>query len=138
MKFGICLPISLNTEAHSNIEIAKAADMGKPRGYGEGITSVKTIARKAGRYLSGFRFSVRNRLKVLKPEAGGMGHAGKSAESHACSLRGNVSEIADFVELYRESGVTHIVLDPDAEDVEEITSMIVTVSKEIIPIFRDT
>lgn len=108
-----------------------------PEAMEEGISAIKTIAEKAGRDMSGFTFSVRNRLKVITPQTGGNGHINISTEGSFFTLRGTVREIAELVERYGESGVTHLVFDPDADDFAEIILTIEAVSEEIIPVFRD-
>ena len=108
-----------------------------PADVGEGITAIKSIADEAGRDPADLTFSVRNRLKILKSDAGGKGSNDQRPNEPSFSLRGNAGEIADYIAQYGELGVSHIVFDPDADDLKEIFYMMEAVSKKIMPVFGD-
>lgn len=91
-----------------------------------GMDEIKKIAAEAGRGLGGFTFSLRNRLRFQAPSEGGP----------AFTLSGSAPLIRDYVAEYIADGVSHILFDPDADDIDEYFGIMETAAKEIIPEFR--
>lgn len=99
----------------------------------EGIGKIKSIADEAGRDAGGLTFSVRNRVKIHRPGRDTNGEPGNAA---VYTMRGTPDEITDYVYQYERRGFSHIVFDPDAEDLQEIFYTMETISEEIMPSFR--
>ena len=97
-----------------------------------GIEEVRKIAAATGRSLDRFTFSLRNRLRFTdgteapKP---GMG-------APAFTLTGSVSLVSDYVAEYIEDGVSHILFDPDAGNLDEYYGIMETAAEEILPYFK--
>ncbi len=108
-----------------------------PEDVERGIADLNEIAEASGRDLRDFTYSVRNRLKILRDDERGGAVNDNRDDGSFFSLRGTINEIAEYVEKYEKLGVSHIVFDPAADDVEEIYYMMEVVSKEIIPEFKD-
>jgi len=96
-----------------------------PGDISAGMGEIKKIAAEAGRGLDGFTFSLRNRLRFKAPSEGGP----------AFTLSGSATLIRDYVAEYIADGVSHILFDPDADDLDEYFSIMETAAKEIIPEF---
>ena len=99
----------------------------------DGIFKLETMASEMGRDLSNFTYSVRNRLHIVDDNY--VANDGNSSESDdpPFLLRGTPSDIAQYIKDYEDLGVSHIVLDPVVENLDDIFSTIEVVSKEIIP-----
>ena len=97
-----------------------------------GMDELRRIAAEAGRGLGGFTFSLRNRLRLTddaeapKPGIG----------APAFTLTGSVSRVRDYVAEYIKDGVSHILFDPDAGDLDEYYGIMETAAEEIMPGFR--
>ena len=97
-----------------------------------GMDEVRRIAAEAGRGLDGFTFSLRNRLRFTDDtEAPNPGIG-----APAFTLTGSVSRVRDYVAEYIEDGVSHILFDPDAGDLDEYYGIIETAAEEMMPGFR--
>jgi probable F420-dependent oxidoreductase len=92
----------------------------------EGMDEIKRIGAEAGRLLEGFTFSLRNRLGFQAPGEGGP----------AFTLSGSVALIRDYVAEYKADGVSHILFDPDTDDIDEYFGIMETAADKIIPQFR--
>ena len=108
-----------------------------PGDVGEGIKKIKSIAEEEGRGTENLTYSVRNRVNILKSGEGAGDLSGKKSRDPSFSLRGTADEIADYINEYKGLGVSHIVFDPQAEDVAEIYYMMEILSKRILHAFRD-
>lgn len=97
-----------------------------------GMDEIFRIAADAGRGLDGFVFSLRNRLGFRDgAEAPGPGTA-----RSMFTLSGTVSRIRDYVAEYMGDGVSHMLFDPDAGNLDEYHRIMETAAEEIIPDFR--
>lgn len=96
------------------------------------MDELRRIAAEAGRGLDGFTFSLRNRLRFTddaeepKPGIG----------APAFTLTGSVSRVRDYIAEYIEDGVSHILFDPDAGDLDEYYGIMETAAEEIMPGFK--
>jgi len=96
------------------------------------MDELRRIAAEAGRGLDGFTFSLRNRLRFSddteapKPGIG----------APAFTLTGSVSRVRDYIAEYIEDGVSHILFDPDAGDLDEYYGIMETAAEEIMPGFK--
>ena len=99
----------------------------------DGIFKLETMANEVGRDLSNFTYSVRNRLHIVDDNyVANDGNSSKS-DDPPFLLRGTPSDITQYIKDYKELGVSHIVLDPAVENLDDVFSTIEIVSKEIIP-----
>lgn len=129
----------------SKYAVARAAALGDgwqptwvtPEDVESGIAGLKSIAKENGRDLENFTFSVRNRLKILSEKDTKTGSAKNENDDAVFTLRGTPGEIREYINRYEETGVTHLVFDPAADDVEEIFYMMKVLADEIIPGFKD-
>lgn len=108
-----------------------------PGDVGEGIKKIQSIAEEEGRGAKNLTYCVRNRVAILESGAGAGDLSGKKSREPAFSMRGTADEITDYIGEYGSLGVSHMVFDPDAEDVGEIYYMMDILSKRILPSFRD-
>lgn len=108
-----------------------------PEDVEKGIADLRSIAEENGRDLENFTFSVRNRLKILSVKDTENSSVKNENDDTVFSLRGTPSEIREYIGQYKQAGVTHVVFDPAADDVEEIFYIMDVVANEIIPGFKD-
>jgi len=106
-----------------------------PEDVQKGIAELRSVAEKEGRDLSGFAYTVRNRIKIT--EDGGERLPDKGGNEPTFALRGTVSEIKDYIAGYGELGVSHIVFDPDVDTADEIFDIMERLAEEVIPEFSD-
>lgn len=100
-----------------------------PEDVKEGISKLEQLAYQKGKDLSNFTYSVRNRLDIAD-----IGSSEGSEENDPpFLLRGSVDEITKTIKQYDEIGVTHMVLDPVAQSLDDIFKTMEVVSKQIIP-----
>ena len=104
-----------------------------PDSVADGIARIRFIADEAEREVDGMTFSVRNRVKILGP---GLDTKAEPDIPTVFTMRGTPGEIADYVYEYERRGVSHIVFDPDAEDLKEFFYTMETLSKEMMPSFK--
>lgn len=106
-----------------------------PEDVKDGISKLEQFAYQKGKDLSNFTYSVRNRLDIV-----GIGSENSNSNSEGDDppyvLRGDVDEIISIIKLYDEIGVSHLVLDPVGQSVDDIFKTIEVVSKEIIPVIN--
>jgi len=104
-----------------------------PENVKEGISKILKMADEKGRDLSNFTYSVRNRLHIVDSnyEAPQEYNAGNGDPPFL--LRGTVPVILEYINQYKELGVSHVVFDPVGECLEDILNTIEIVSKEIMP-----
>ncbi len=107
-----------------------------PEDVQRGIAALELFAKENGRELADFTYSVRNRLRILSKKDAESVSVKNESDDTVFSLRGTPSEIREYVHRYKEAGVTHLVFDPAAEDVEEIFYMMEVLANEIIPDFK--
>ena len=103
-----------------------------PEDVKDGISKLEQIAYQKGKDLSDFTYSVRNRLDIVSITSG-EDDKGPDGNDPPFLLRGEVDEITETVKAYDEIGVTHMVLDPVARNLDDIFGTIEVISKEIIP-----
>lgn len=84
-------------------------------------------SRMSAEKADNFVYSVRNRT-VITPE--------KDKNLPECYFSGTVSDIANSIRDYQESGVGHILFDPETGNDEDTFQLLETISKEIIPGFN--
>lgn len=136
------------TKPHPPIFIAGASDFAIKRAveYGDGwqptwvspedvkdgISKLEQFAYQKGKDLSNFTYSVRNRLDIVDGDIR-LHNENSDGDDPPYLLRGSVDEIISIIELYDEIGVSHIVLDPVGQNLEDIFNTLEIVSKEIIP-----
>lgn len=104
-----------------------------PEDVQDGISKLKNLSEKTARDLSGFTYSVRNRLQLIGSDYDMPDENSSEGNDPPFLLRGTPPEIIECVKQYEELGVSHIVLDPSCESLEGIFKTMETVSKEIIP-----
>ncbi|MCL4245608.1 MAG: LLM class F420-dependent oxidoreductase [Candidatus Dadabacteria bacterium] len=97
-----------------------------------GIEEIRKISADAGRGLDGFTFSLRNRLGFTT----GSEAPEPRADGPAFTLTGSVSRVRDYVAEYIKDGVSHILFDPDADNLDEYYGIMETAAEDIIPGFR--
>ena len=94
---------------------------------------LEKIAEQSGRDLSNFTYSVRNRLHIVDSNYEVTQEDDSGSDDPPYLLRGTVTQITDTVKQYKELGVSHIIFDPVADDLDGIFNTLEEVSKEIIP-----
>lgn len=104
-----------------------------PEDVEEGFSKLKNVANEAGRDLNGFICSVRNRLDIVSPDHDSKKDNSSEGNDPPFLLRGTVSEITELVKQYKSIGVSHMVLDPACDSLDDIFETLETVSKKIIP-----
>ena len=97
-----------------------------------GMDEVRRIAVDAGRSLDGFTLSLRNRLRFTD----GTEAPKPGVVVPAFTLMGSVSRVRDYVAEYIKGGVSHILFDPDADDLDEYYGIMETAAEEILPYFK--
>lgn len=108
-----------------------------PEEVKEGIFKLKNIANEKGRDLNGFTYSVRNRLDIVGSDYDPANNSSSEGNDPPFLLRGTVSEITESVIEYKNLGVSHVVLDPACDSLDDIFNTLETVSKEIMPAVND-
>ncbi len=103
-----------------------------PEDVAEGMAKIKSYAEETGRDPGGITFSVRNRVKILEPET-----KSESNVPAVFTMRGAPDEIAEYIQEYKSRGVSHMIFDPDARDTKEIFDMMESLSKEVLPLFKE-
>lgn len=104
-----------------------------PQDVKEGISKLKNIAEEKGKDLSSFTYSVRNRLDIVGSDYNSVKDRGAEVDDPPYLLRGTAPEITEYIRQYKNLGVSHIVLDPACESLDDLFSNMETVSREIIP-----
>ena len=107
-----------------------------PEDVEAGMLTIKLIAHNEQRDLDSFIWSVRNRIKIFSTKEEKDMYIKNQPEGEPFALLGTPDEIKDYVSNYGDLGVSHIVLDPAADSLNEIYSIINTVSNEVIPHFK--
>lgn len=97
-----------------------------------GMNEIRRIAAGAERSLDGFVFSLRNRLGFTS----GSGTPGTGTGGPAFTLTGGVSRVRDHVAEYIKDGVSHILFDPYANNLDEYYGIMETAAEKIITDFR--
>ena len=108
-----------------------------PEDVKEGIFKLKNIANEKGRDLNGFTYSVRNRLDIVDGNTELNKDNSSEGNDPPFLLRGTVSEITESIIQYKSLGVSHMVLDPECDRLEDIFKTLETISREIIPAIND-
>lgn len=124
--------------------IARAVELGdgwhpawlSPDQMEENIRDLKTIAKRRGRSLDNFAFSIRNRLRILKASGAKKPDFSESRGDYTFSFYGTTEEIINKVAQFESIGVSHIIFDLDVENDDEMFNMIEQFSKEIMPAFK--
>lgn len=106
-----------------------------PEDVERGIAELRSVAGEEGRDLSGFAYTVRNRIKIV--EDGSEKLPDEKGNEPSFVLRGTVGEIKEYIAEYKELGVSHIVLDPDVDNADEIFEIMETLAEDVFPEFRD-
>ena len=125
----------------SDYAIKRAVELGdgwqptwvSPEDVKEGISKLKNIANEKGRDLNGFTYSVRNRLDIIGSDYNPPNNDSSEGNDPPFLLRGTVSEITESIKAYKYLGVSHLVLDPVANELDDIHKIMEIVAKEIIP-----
>jgi len=99
----------------------------------DGIPKLETMAAEKGRDLSSFTYSVRNRLHIVDADYEAKNDNIFESDDPPFLLRGTVAEITDDIKSYEDLGVSHIVLDPVVENLDEIYNTMEIVSRDILP-----
>lgn len=106
-----------------------------PEDVRSGIAELRSVAEKEGRDLSGFAYTVRNRIKIIIGD--GESLPDKKRNEPSFVLRGTVSEITDYIAEYRELGVSHIIFDPDVDNADEIFDIMKRLAESVLPEFSE-
>ncbi len=125
----------------SDYAISRAVELGdgwqptwvSPEDVEIGISKLHRIADKKGRDLSAFTYSVRNRLHIVDSDYESLNENEAANDDPPFVLRGTIVEITDYIKSYQDLGVSHIVLDPAAESLDDIFHTMEIVSREIMP-----
>ena len=104
-----------------------------PEDVREGKSMLEKIAEESGRDLSNFTYSVRNRLHIVDSNYDVTQEDNSGSGDPPYLLRGTVTQITETVKQYKELGVSHIIFDPVADDLDGIFNTLEEVSKKIIP-----
>lgn len=104
-----------------------------PEDVERGIAELRAVAAEEGRDLGGFVYTVRNRIRIIRDGRDKAAGGGRNEPSF--SLRGSISEIADYVSKYQKLGVSYIVFDPDVRNTDEIFYVMEKLADEVIPEF---
>ncbi|MEM7009442.1 MAG: LLM class F420-dependent oxidoreductase [Thermodesulfobacteriota bacterium] len=123
----------------SEYAIKRAAEYGdgwqptwvSPDDVKDGISKLEQLSYQKGKDLSNFTFSVRNRLEIL--DRGFIQNDDPEGNDPPYLIKGSVDEIIAIIKQYEEIGVSHMVLDPACESLDEIFKSIEIVTKEIVP-----
>lgn len=108
-----------------------------PEDVEEGLCKLKNMANEDARDLNGFTYSVRNRLDIISSDHVSNNDNSSDGNDPPFLLRGTVSEITELIRQYKSLGVSHMVLDPACDSLDDIFKTLETVSKEIIPAIND-
>lgn len=108
-----------------------------PQDVKDGISKLKNLADEKGRDLSNFTYSVRNRLDIVGSDYDPTNDNKSDDNDPPFLLRGTVSEIKESIIDYKNLGVSHIVLDPACESLDDIFNTLEIISREIIPEVND-
>lgn len=93
----------------------------------EGITGVahclKRMREEAGQEFTGFEVSLRAGLDLTRTEL----------PPSRNPLRGSPEQVVSDIELYRDAGLTYLVLEPRARNAEELTNQIEQLAQQVWP-----
>ena len=128
----------------SDYAIKRAVELGdgwqptwvSPGDVKEGISKLETVAAEKGRDLSNFIYSVRNRLHIVDADYQANNDNNSESDDPPFLLHGTVSEITKSIKDYKKLGVSHIVLDPVVESLDDIFHTMEIVSREIMPVIN--
>lgn len=128
----------------SDYAIKRAVELGdgwqptwvSPEDVKEGISKLETVAAEKGKDLSNFTYSVRNRLHIIDADYQANNDNNSESDDPPFLLRGTVSEITKSIKDYKKLGVSHIVLDPVVESLDDIFHTMEIVSREIMPVIN--
>ncbi len=128
----------------SDYAIKRAVELGdgwqptwvSPEDVKEGISKLETVAAEKGKDLSNFTYSVRNRLHIIDADYQANNDNNSESDDPPFLLRGTVSEITKSIKDYKKLGVSHIVLDPVVESLDDVFDTMEIVSREIMPVIN--
>ena len=103
-----------------------------PEDVEEGILKLQKFVSEQGKDLSDFIYSVRNRLQII--DNGYLDDDTATEGDSPYVLRGTILEIVDLIKNYKNLGVSHIVLDPAVNSLEEVFNTMEIVSKNVMPV----
>jgi alkanesulfonate monooxygenase SsuD/methylene tetrahydromethanopterin reductase-like flavin-dependent oxidoreductase (luciferase family) len=98
------------------------------------LNYLKSIARESRRELKNFVFSVRNRLRIFNKGEKGIQEIEIGGGRPPFSLCGTAEEITNYIQRFKEIGVSHVVVDVLVKNDEEMFDMMERFAGEIIPI----
>lgn len=98
-----------------------------PDDYKKSLIEIRESAEEKGIDISKMTFSVRNRVRLEEP-----GQQYETGSDPSYMFRGTVEDVKAEVLKFEDSGVNHIVFDPEAESDSETIDLIEKLSRSLI------